>query len=110
MKLLFDHNLSPRLVIQLAALYPDSLHVYQLSLDQSDDKIVRDYARNHDLIVVTKDVDFSDLCFWLGFPPKVIWVRAGNCPTRHIETLLRKHHQALLAFENDLVIGVFTLI
>ncbi|WP_169222276.1 DUF5615 family PIN-like protein [Brasilonema sp. UFV-L1] len=28
MKLLFDHNLSPRLVVHLADVYPDSNHVY----------------------------------------------------------------------------------
>ncbi|MEO0648121.1 MAG: DUF5615 family PIN-like protein, partial [Cyanobacteria bacterium J06650_10] len=28
MKLLFDHNLSPRLVNQLAELYPNSQHVF----------------------------------------------------------------------------------
>lgn len=71
---------------------------------------MREYARTNDLIGATKDVDFSDLCFWLGFPPKVIWVRAGNCRTRLVEALLRQHHQALLAFEDDPVIGVFTLI
>lgn len=110
MKLLFDHNLSPRLVKRLADLYPDSVHVYQISLDQTDDKIVREYARTNNLTVVTKDVDFSDLCFWLGFPPKVLWVRAGNCRTQQVEALLRKHYQALLAFENDPFIGVFTLL
>jgi predicted nuclease of predicted toxin-antitoxin system len=32
MKLLFDQNLSPRLVNRLSDLYPDSNHVYLLGL------------------------------------------------------------------------------
>jgi predicted nuclease of predicted toxin-antitoxin system len=43
-------------------------------------------------IIVTKDADFSDLCMLLGFPPKVIWIRRGNCRTSDIEMLLRNHH------------------
>jgi len=27
-----------------------------------------------------------------GFPPKVIWIRRGNCSTGDIEILLRDHH------------------
>ena len=37
-KLLFDHNLSPRLVHLLGDLFPDSSHVYWLGLDQVDKK------------------------------------------------------------------------
>jgi predicted nuclease of predicted toxin-antitoxin system len=36
MKLLFDHNLSPRLVKLLADLYPDSQHVYYSGMDQNE--------------------------------------------------------------------------
>jgi predicted nuclease of predicted toxin-antitoxin system len=38
MKLLFDHNLSPRLVGCLADIYPQSSHLYFLGLDQADDR------------------------------------------------------------------------
>ncbi len=34
MKLLFDHNLSPKLIHRLAELFPNSNHVYHLGLDQ----------------------------------------------------------------------------
>jgi predicted nuclease of predicted toxin-antitoxin system len=37
MKLLFDHNLSPRLVNRLAQLFPGSTHVYMLGMAQVDD-------------------------------------------------------------------------
>jgi len=110
MKLLFDHNLSPRLVKQLADLYADSTHVYLIGLDQVDDDVIWEYAKSNGYAIVTKDVDYSDTCLLRGFPPRVIWVRAGNCPTQHIEDLLRERHDAILAFENDPIVGVFILL
>jgi predicted nuclease of predicted toxin-antitoxin system len=56
-KLLFDENLSPKLVIRLADLFPDSLHVRNVGLQAADDPVVWDYAKNKDLILVSKDVN-----------------------------------------------------
>ena len=39
--------------------------------------------------------------FLLGFPPKVVWVRMGNCSTSDIEQLLRKHFAVIEAFASD---------
>jgi predicted nuclease of predicted toxin-antitoxin system len=108
-KLLFDHNLSPRLIKHLADLYPDSNHVYLLGLDQSPDEEVWEFARRGGFLLVTKDADFSDLCLLLGFPPKVIWIRRGNCATAAIEAILRNHHEDITLLERDEVVGVLTL-
>ncbi len=89
MKLLFDHHLSPRLVKSLADIYPDSNHVYRLGLDRAVDKDIWEYARREGFLIVTKDADFSDLCMLLGFPPKVVWIRRGNCKTSAVEAILR---------------------
>lgn len=40
MKLLFDQNLSPKLVVRLADLYPGSLHVRDLGLADGDDELI----------------------------------------------------------------------
>ena len=109
MKLLFDQNLSPRLVNLLSDLYPDSNHVYPLGLDQALDKEVWEYARRESFLVVTKDADFSDLCMLLGSPPKVIWIRRGNCQTADIEMLLRQHYSDIEALDKDMLMGVLTL-
>jgi predicted nuclease of predicted toxin-antitoxin system len=108
-KLLFDQNLSPKLVTLLADLYPDSNHVYQTGIDRVADKDLRDYARREGFVIVTKDSDFSDLCILLGFPPKVIWIRRGNCSTAAIEDILRDHKQDIEALGQDEVIGILTL-
>ena len=109
MKLLFDHNLSPLLVKSLADIYPDSNHVHPLGLDQVPDKEIWEYARRESFLIVTKDADFSDLCMLLGFPPKVIWIRRGNCRTSDIEVMLRHHYSDIEALDRDKIMGVMTL-
>lgn len=53
MKLLFDANLSFRLVEQLNDLYPDSIHVRKIALEKSSDQDIWDYAQNNGFTVVT---------------------------------------------------------
>lgn len=60
-------------------------------------------------MIVTKDSDFSDLCILLGFPPKVIWIRRGNCSSRDIEAILRDHNPDIEALSRDEVMGILTL-
>ena len=109
MKLLFDQNLSPTLVKRLADLYPDSNHVYKLGIDRNSDEELRNYARRENFVIVTKDSDFSDLCILHGFPPKVIWVRRGNCSTSAIEKILRQHSEEIGALDRDEIVGILTL-
>jgi predicted nuclease of predicted toxin-antitoxin system len=107
--LLFDQNLSPRLVNLLADIYPGSVHVDRMGLPTAPDREVWDYARQHDYIVVTKDADFSELSLLLGFPPKVIWIRRGNCSTRDIEGLLRENYDAIATLSDTPNSGIITL-
>ena len=99
MKLLFDHNLSYKLVGRLADLFPDSAHVRNVNLHEADDRTVWEYARANGFAMVSKDEDFHQLSFLYGAPPKVVWVRLGNCTTADIEQALRRHHTDLLNFD-----------
>ena len=107
--LIFDHNLSPKLVNRLDDLYPDSTHVDTLGLGSSDDAEVWEYARINDYMIVTKDADFSELSVMRGSPPKVIWIRRGNCSTRDIEKLLRDSYMAIFSLSEDTDISILTL-
>jgi predicted nuclease of predicted toxin-antitoxin system len=109
MKLLFDHNLSPRLVLSLADLYPNSQHVFPLQMDQDDDYLIWDYAVQNDYVIVTRDSDYNDLSLVRGFPPKVIWIRRGNCSTKEIETILRLSVQDIHEFFQNPSLGILTL-
>ena len=71
MKLLFDQNLSHKLVLRLADLFPKSVHVREVGLKEAGDLIVWEYARNNGL-VVSKDSDFHQRSFLYGYPPKVV--------------------------------------
>ncbi len=101
MRLLFDQNLSPRLVFILADLHPDSAHVRNVDLERANDDTVWDYAIRQGLVIVPKDADFHQRSFVLGHPPKVIWIQRGNCSTDEIAALLRQRHADVLAFEQD---------
>ncbi len=100
-RLLFDQNLPPRLVSSLSDLYPDSMHVRDLGLQAADDETVWAYAVEHGLAIVSKDSDFRQRSFLFGPPPKVVWIRRGNCSTTEIEAILRTYHDDLLAFDQD---------
>jgi len=97
-KLLFDENLSPRLVAGLSDIFLGSVHVRDVGLARANDVAIWDYARDHDLTVVSKDADFHHLSFVQGPPPKVIWIRRGNCSTTDIAALLRANRIGILAF------------
>ncbi len=107
--LLFDHNLSPRLVNHLAQLYPSSRHVATVGLDRATDREVWAFARQNDCMIVTKDADFGEMTVLMDAPPKVIWIRRGNCSTQGIEKLLRDSYESILAFSENSEAGIIEL-
>jgi predicted nuclease of predicted toxin-antitoxin system len=72
MKLLSDENLSPKLSNSLSDLFPNSLHVRDLGMKATIDPIVWDYAKDNNLMIVSKDADMHDLSLVFGSTPKVI--------------------------------------
>lgn len=109
MKLLYDQNLSYRLVAALKDLYPDSLHVRDMGMKESDDSDIWEYAARNGYVIVSKDSDFHQQSFMHGHPPKVIWLRVGNCSTDTITALLRAHHDAVVRFKQDETASFLTL-
>ena len=109
MKLLFDENLLPKLPRLLADLFPDSLHVRDVGMKTTDDPIVWDYAKDSDFMIVSKDADMHDLSLVFGNPPKVIWLRLGNCSTRQVENLLRRDFDVIKLFYRDESVSLLAL-
>ncbi|MBN3927863.1 DUF5615 family PIN-like protein [Nostoc sp. NMS4] len=101
MKLLFDENLSPKLPTRLSDLFPDSLHVRDVGMKATIDPIVWNYAKDNDLMIVSKDADMHDFSLVFGNPPKVIWLRLGNCSTLQVENLLRREFSTIKLFYED---------
>jgi predicted nuclease of predicted toxin-antitoxin system len=100
-KLLFDENLSPKLTRLLSDLYPSATHVRDVGLARADDDVVWEYAAKHGFTIVSKDADFHQRSFVHGHPPKVVWIRRGNCSTAEIERVLRAHRADVAVFGRD---------
>ncbi len=90
MKLRLDENLSRKLVMRLADLYPGSAHVADVDLLTRPDLDIWQFAQRTDFIIVSTDADFYELATTLGPPPKVIWLKRWRHPTKDAESILRR--------------------
>jgi predicted nuclease of predicted toxin-antitoxin system len=97
-KLLLDENLSPRLIVAISDIYPGSKHVEDCELLSAPDDEVWRFALQNEFAIVTKDSDFSEFSVLLGCPPKVIWLRIGNCTSGSVGVVLRNSSQQIGAF------------
>lgn len=101
MKLLFDENLSPKLVAALADVFPGAVHIDRIGLGSESDSEVWQYAKVNRFVLVSKDSDFYDKSVLFGHPPKVIWIRRGNCTNRQLQLLLINKAEAICEFLQD---------
>ena len=101
MKLLFDENLSFKLVTALDDAYPESKHVRLVGLRGASDLALWDFAQRHGFIIVSKDTDFYQRSVLLGAPPKVVWLRIGNSPTATVADLLRSRYVTVRRFVEE---------
>jgi predicted nuclease of predicted toxin-antitoxin system len=100
-KLLLDENLSDRVVTQILDLYPGSAHIKSHGLSQAGDTQIWSFAQQDGFTIVSKDADFHQRSLLFGHPPKLVFLRVGNCPTNRITALLRDCHVRLLGFDAD---------
>lgn len=95
MKLLFDQNLSRKLVTRLADIFPHASHVQFHALAEQTDTEIWAFAQLNDFCIVTQDADFAERSRLYGSPPKVVWLRCGNAPTHEVEALIRSGQEAI---------------
>ena len=98
MKLLFDQNISFRVVRGLQNLYPLAKQVRELHLENSTDREIWEYAKREAYAIVTFDSDFYDLTLLLGIPPKVIWLRFGNTSTDNLIKIFTENKSIITEF------------
>ncbi|UYM18531.1 DUF5615 family PIN-like protein [Endozoicomonas euniceicola] len=96
--LLFDENLSPKLIARVSKTFPACLHVLQSRLDNSPDIEIWRYAREYKLTIVTKDKDFLHFARQHGFPPKLVHIQTGNVRLAVIEEILLNQASAIKTF------------
>jgi predicted nuclease of predicted toxin-antitoxin system len=103
MNLLFDQNISYRLIPLISENYPKAQQVRALGLENATDLEIFKFAKNNDYSIVTFDSDFIDLSILKGFPPKIIWIRTGNTTTKNLTKFLNDRFEIIQSFieEND---------
>ena len=78
MKLLFDENISHRILKKLNPVYINSIHCKNIKPSLKNDFEIWNYAKENDFVIVTFDEDFYEWMLLKGFPPKIIWIRSGG--------------------------------
>ena len=112
MKLLLDANVSWRLVSILKNHFEDCTHVDhipELDFPAKDTKIWQ-YAKDNGFTIITHDNDFNDLTAAKGFPPKIVWLRRGDCKRRETADLLvgaKNEIEKLLKSDNCGLLEIF---
>jgi len=97
-KLLFDQNISYRIIKCLSVVFSESKQVRAIGLDNQDDVEIWQYAKNNDYTIVTFDADFYDISLIKGFPPKILWLRTGNLTTMQIAEKLNSYFLDIFNF------------
>ena len=98
MKLLFDQNISFRVLKKFDKIFLGSGQVKDLGLQDFSDRQIWHYAKENNFTIVTFDSDFFDLANLYGHPPKIIWLRTGNRKTNEITELLVSKREIILDF------------
>ena len=109
MKLLFDQNISFRILKKLSDSFFDSSHVKPEGLINASDLEIWEYAKHNEFTIVSQDSDFNDINLIEGFPPKIIWIKTGNFNTDEIAELLEKHRLEIEEFFVDVNLGCFEM-
>ena len=101
MKLLFDQNVSFRIVKIISTHFPESAQVRELKLEGSTDREMWQFAKFNNYVIVSFDADFYDFSNLYGLPPKIIWLRTGNTKTLYIANLLIQKEDLIKSFLDD---------
>jgi predicted nuclease of predicted toxin-antitoxin system len=109
MKLLLDENLSDRIPARISPLFTGSSHVKVLGLANEPDETIWQFARDNGYAILTKDCDFHQMSLLRRFPPKIIFLRIGNCSTEAIMGLLTKCAPDLSEFLADPTASILIL-
>ena len=103
MKLLFDQNISFRIISKIKNDFPEAKQVRQLGIENYSDVEIWKFAKEMNYTIVTFDGDFYDLSHFKGLPPKIIWLRFGNTKTDFIATIINSRQLIIKDFINSKV-------
>lgn len=110
MRLLFDQNISHRILSLLSKSFEKSTSIKMAGLIDKSDREIWEYAKSNHFTIVTQDSDFNELNSLFGFPPKVIWIRIGNARTNHIAQILETNYPEIAMFIENGDYGCFEIV
>ena len=108
MRLLVDMNLTPAWVEFLAAHDIEAVHWSAVGEPTADDPVIMEFARTHDMVVLTHDLDFGALLAVTGAEgPSVIQIRTTDVtPEAQSKRLLAALEQFKEQLENGALISI----
>lgn len=98
MKLLFDQNISFRILSKTSIFFPEAKQVRELGIENFSDVEIWKFAKENNYTIVTFDADFYDLANLKGHPPKIIWLRFGNTKTDFLAEVLNSRNSIIKDF------------
>ena len=109
MKLLFNENLSRRIVLALQARWPGSNQSTLLGLERATDAQLCAYAAEHGYVICSKDDDFHRLVAARRYRPKLVHVALGNATNGQILNALLDRADGIEAALAEADTGVVVL-
>jgi predicted nuclease of predicted toxin-antitoxin system len=100
-KLLFDQNISFRILRHLPDIFLNSQQVRTIGLENAEDLEIWEYARDNGFTIVTFDADFYDISLIKSHPPKIVWLRSGNSATAEIVECISANRLNISDFIDD---------
>ena len=98
-RILIDQNISHRIIPKISTTFSAVEHVRNLGLQQASDYEIFLQARGQQFdAILTIDEDFLNLIQVFGSPPKIIWLRLGNCQTDYIASVLVAYREQIESF------------
>lgn len=93
-----DAQISPAIAAWINENYPEhqAQSVRQLGLRDALDQLIFQKAKDADVVVMTKDVDFVRMQEQYGPPPKLIWITCGNSSNIQLKNILSKTLQSTI--------------
>ncbi len=83
-KFLIDENLPYRISLWNKSNF---IHVFDIKRG-IEDADIWEYAKQNELVIITKDADFSNKVLSSSAPPKVIHIQVGNLPLKKLRDFL----------------------
>lgn len=98
MKLLFDQNISFKVVSKIIDNFPEAKQVKQLGIENYSDIEIWEFAKENQFTIVTFDADFYDLSHLKGHLPKIIWLRFGTTTTDFLGSIINTRNLIIKDF------------